>query len=207
MGNQGIVLVVSGPSGAGKSTLAKGLKERVEEMFFSVSATTRARRDGEEQGKDYLFLTEVEFRGMIDRGEFLEYARVHGHFYGTPREPAEEALSREQDVLCDIDVQGAAQVKKKKPDAVLVFVLPPSREELERRLRDRRTESEGALRRRLEAAANEARAAERYGFSHLVVNDTVERAVSELEGILLAEKCRFSRRAQEPPWTSWTLTS
>ena len=199
--------MVSGPSGAGKSTLAKGLEEKAEGLFFSVSATTREGRDGEEHGQDYFFLTEEEFRGMIERGEFLEHARVHGQFYGTPKKPVEEALARGVDVLCDIDVQGAAQIKKKKPDAVLVFVLPPSREELERRLRGRRTESEDALRRRLEAAANEARAAEKHGFSHLVVNETVEGTVGELEGILLAEKCRFSRRAQEPPWTSWTSTS
>ncbi len=207
MGKQGILLVVSGPSGAGKSTLARALKERVRGLFFSVSATTRPPRDGEEHGREYSFLTEDRFHEMIDREEFLEHARVHGHLYGTPREPVERALERGEDALCDIDVQGAEQLKEKMPHAVLVFVLPPSREELETRLRGRRTESEEALRRRLDAAGKELKAAEGCGFSYLVVNDSVDKAVGELEGIILAEKCRFSSNAQEPPWTSWTSTS
>ncbi len=207
METQRLILVVSGPSGVGKSTLARGLKKRSKGMFFSVSATTREPRGNEEHGRDYLFLTEQEFLDMIEREEFLEHARVHGHLYGTPRKPVEQELARGQDALCDIDVQGAAQMKESRPDAVLVFVLPPSREELERRLRGRKTESEEALRRRLDAAMDELRAAEKCGFAYLVVNDRVDEAVGELEGILLAEKCRFFRRTREPTWTSWTLTS
>jgi guanylate kinase len=177
-----LLLVVAGPSGVGKGTIVDELKRRFPELWESVSYTTRARRPTEVEGRDYRFVSRQEFESLRDAGGFLEWFEVFTDLYGTPRGPVEEHLARGDDVLLEIDVQGALRVKQLVPDAVLVFVAPPSLEELRRRLQARATEDSEALVRRLGQAEQElARAPE---FDHVVVNDDLERVVSEVAGIL-----------------------
>ncbi len=190
---RGFALVVSAPSGAGKTTLCRRLISEDPEISFSVSFTTRPPRPREKEGVDYFFISKETFQKMIKEGAFLEWAEVHGHYYGTSKAQVLKALERGQDILLDIDVQGAAQVKKiLGKDAVLVFVLPPSFEELERRLRRRSTESEMAIRQRLENAKLEIARAEE--FEYLILNDDLETAFQELKSILVAERQRTFRR-------------
>ncbi len=191
---RGFALVVSAPSGAGKTTLCRRLISEDPEISFSVSFTTRPPRPREKEGVDYFFVSEETFQKMIKEGAFLEWAKVHGHYYGTSKDQVLKALESGQDILLDIDVQGAAQVKKTLgQDAVLVFVLPPSFEELERRLRRRSTESEMAIRQRLENAKQEITRAEE--FEYLILNDNLETAFKDLKSILMAERQRTFRRA------------
>ncbi len=191
---RGFALVVSAPSGAGKTTLCRRLISEDPEISFSVSFTTRPPRPREKEGVDYFFVSEETFQKMIKEGAFLEWAKVHGHYYGTSKDQVLKALESGQDILLDIDVQGAAQVKKTLgQDAVLVFVLPPSFEELERRLRRRSTESETAIRQRLENAKQEITRAEE--FEYLILNDNLETAFKDLKSILMAERQRTFRRA------------
>jgi guanylate kinase len=175
-------LVLSAPSGAGKSTLAAVLRERNPDVAFSVSATTRAPRPGEADGVHYHFVSRGEFLRMRDAGELLEWAPVHGNFYGTPRGELLRAQAAGQHLLLDIDVQGARQLRGALPQAVLVFVLPPSGRALVERLTGRGTERPEVLERRLRNAEDEIRAAPEFDF--VVVNDRLERAVEELEGVL-----------------------
>lgn len=175
---------MSGPSGAGKGTVVGELLRRRPDLVLSVSATTRPVRPGERHGVDYLFLPREEFVGMRERGEFLESAEVYGNLYGTPRGPVEAALSRGQDVICELDIQGAAAVKRAKPEAILVFIEPPSLDELFKRLRGRGTEDPEALRTRVKAAYEEVKAKGLY--DRLVVNDDVTQAADELVRILEA---------------------
>lgn len=175
--NGGIAVVVSGPSGSGKSTLCRRLLQRPG-YRFSVSATTRPPRQGERMGEDYLFVTRDEFTAMRDRGELLESSEHFGNEYGTPRSQVEQAVAEGLVVILDIDVNGAEQVKERMPEARSVFVLPPSREELESRLRSRGTEDEEALKRRLERADMEMSRAPR--FDKRVVNDDLDRAADEM---------------------------
>jgi len=188
-----LVLIVSGPSGSGKSTLVQKVLELPGTMP-SISCTTRPQRATEASGKCYDFVTEAEFDGMVARGDFLEYARVFGkHSYGTPKKWLNESRARALDLVLEIDVQGAAQVKKKLPEAVAIFILPPSRQELERRLRTRGQDSEEEIARRLAMARDEiAASADFYDFC--VVNDDVERAGREAQAILLALRCGSARR-------------
>ncbi len=190
---RGLVLVVSAPSGAGKTTLCRRLLQEDREISFSVSYTTRPPRPNERNGVDYFFVSREEFQALIEAGAFLEWAEVHGHLYGTSKEQVMQALEEGKDVLLDIDVQGAAQVRKALgQDAVLVFVLPPSFEELERRLRKRSTEDESVIQRRLRNARQEiARAPE---FDYLVLNDDLSLALKTLLAILNAERQRCFRR-------------
>jgi len=190
-----LLLVVSAPSGAGKTTLCRFLIERLG-FRFSVSHTTRPPRPGEVEGRDYYFVSREEFEDMISRGEFLEWAEVHGHLYGTSRAEVEGALARGEDLLLDIDVQGAASLRRTLPEAVFVFIAPPSLAELERRLRARGTESEEALRRRLSRAREEMTFAP--WFDYVVVNDRVERAFEDLAAIVRAERCRPHRLSSWP---------
>ena len=188
-----LVLIVSGPSGSGKSTLVQKILE-LPGTLPSISCTTRPRRATEASGKCYDFVTEQEFEAMIARGEFLEFARVFGKYsYGTPKKWLEESRKKGLDLVLEIDVQGAAQVKEKLPESVAILILPPSREDLELRLRRRGQDSNEEISRRLAAARNEIAAFSRY-YDFCVVNDDVERAGREAQAILTALRCRTSRR-------------
>jgi guanylate kinase len=184
------VIVVSGPSGAGKSTLLARVLAEMTHLRFSVSHTTRPARPGEEEGVDYHFIEEEEFKEMLGRDMFLEHARVHAHRYGTSRTEYERAEQDGADLLLDLDVQGAEQVRGKFTDAVTVFILPPSRRILERRLRARGQE-ESSLQRRLAAAAEEMRKYVEYDFS--IINDDLARSVETLKAIIRAARARTSR--------------
>src|SRR5712692_6676851 len=188
-----LVVIVSGPSGSGKSTLVQKILELPGTMP-SISCTTRARRATEASGKCYDFVTEAEFDAMVARGEFLEYARVFGkHSYGTPVKWLEESRKKGLDLELEIDVQGAAQVKEKLPESVAIFILPPSREELERRLRDRGQDSNEEIARRLAQARDEIAAFGKY-YDFCVVNDNMERAGREAQSIVTALRCSSARR-------------
>ena len=185
-----LVMIVSGPSGSGKSTLVEKILELPGTML-SVSCTTRAPRKTESDGKWYNFVTEGEFQQLVERGEFLEYAQVFGkNWYGTPRKWLEEAQAKKKDLVLEIDVQGALQVKRKLPGAVAVFVLPPSRAELERRIRARGQDSEDEIHRRLERARQEMLNYSSYDFA--IINDDVQRAGREVQAIALGSRCRVA---------------
>jgi guanylate kinase len=187
-----LVFVVSGPSGSGKSTLVERIMELPGTMA-SVSCTTRPRRATEATGKCYDFVTEAQFDEMVQRGDFLEYARVFGkHSYGTPKKWLEESRKRGLDLVLEIDVQGAKQVKQKLPEAVAIFILPPSREELERRLRSRGMDSDDEIARRLAKAREEIAAYKTYDFC--VVNEDVALAGREALAIITALRCTTARR-------------
>ena len=188
---KGMLLVISGPSGAGKGTLYNRVLKADPDMTFSVSYTTRAPRPGEVEGKDYCFVTEDQFRQMLERDGFLEHADVHGHMYGTPRQPVLEALEAGRSVMLDIDPQGALQVMEKMPGCVSVFILPPSFKELRRRLEGRGTEKPEEIERRLRNARGEVTQMGHY--QYLVVNDDLEEAYRTLQGIVDAEKQRSCR--------------
>jgi guanylate kinase len=186
-----LVLIVSGPSGSGKSTLVQKILELPGTML-AVSSTTRPPRKTESNGKWYNFISEAEFRMMIERGEFLEYAQVFGkNWYGTPRKALNEALEQRKDLVLEIDVQGAQQVKEKMPGAVAIFVIPPSRQDLERRIRERGLDSEDEIRRRLDRARQEMLSYKSYDFA--VVNDDLERAGREVQAIALGSRCLVAR--------------
>lgn len=190
---RGKTFIISGPSGVGKSTILHKLFERRKNLYFSVSATTRAPRRGERDGADYHFTTVEEFRSQIERGDFLEYAEFVGNYYGTPRRYVDEAMERGDDVILDIELQGANQVHERRPETVRIFILPPSTEELERRLIGRGTETEEKVQRRLARAKEELKSIHTYDY--IVINDDVERAVNELDAIMTAEHCRAADRA------------
>ncbi len=185
---RGLIIVVSAPSGTGKTTVLKKLRERHPEYVYSVSATTRPPREGEEDGKDYFFISDAEFRKGIEAGEFAEWAEVHGHLYGTPERFLESHVSRGNDVVLDIDTQGAFQLKKKHPEAILIFLAPPSFEELERRLRSRKTEPDDLVERRLNAAKRELELSNQY--DHAVVNREIDPAVDDIEAVIEKERAR-----------------
>src|SRR5262245_19449097 len=188
---RGTLIVVSAPSGAGKSSLVKSALETVEDLKFSVSYTTRSSRPGEAEGRDYHFIGSEEFDKMRDRNEFLEWAEVHGNLYGTHRGAVEETLASGLDVILDIDVQGADQVRRQLPEAATVFILPPSFEVLRNRLESRNQNSASDLGRRLRTAAIEVQLYDR--FDYVVVNEDLDRAARELEVIIWAERQRPQR--------------
>lgn len=191
-GTAPLVFIVSGPSGSGKSTLVQRILELPGTMP-SISCTTRPPRSAESSGKCYHFVSEAEFEAMAARGEFLESARVFGRYaYGTPRRWLEEARAKGLDLVLEIDVQGAAQVKQKMPESVAVFILPPSRQELERRLRARGQDSEEEIRRRL-ARAREEIDAYRRNYDFCVVNDDIARAGRDVQAIVTAVRCGSAR--------------
>jgi guanylate kinase len=189
---RGTLIVVSAPSGAGKSSLADRVLKRLSNLRFSISYTTRTPRGTEQHGVDYYFVTEDEFRAMRERDEFLECAEVHGHLYGTHEKSVEEMLNHGFDVMLDIDVQGAEQVRRRVPEAVLVFILPPSCEVLEARLRARNLNAPPDIERRLRNAAIEVQLYER--FDYAVLNEDLDRALDQLEAIIVAERCRPDRQ-------------
>ncbi len=184
-------LVLSAPSGAGKTTIAKALVERGEDVVFSVSATTRPARDHEVDGVDYHFLSEPDFRAMIEADEFVEWAKVHGHLYGTSRKALQDAQEQGRFLILDVDVQGAMQVRQRVAGAVLVFVLPPSADALRERLRDRGTEGEDTLTRRLENARGELEKASE--FDYVVVNEKLDQAIDDVRGIVQGEGLQTDR--------------
>ena len=187
----GIIFILSAPSGAGKTTLYNGLRKIYPEIELSVSCTTRGRRAGEINGRDYRFLSDSEFDRLRRRGKFAEWARVHGYFYGTPKKPLERCVRAGRDILLDIDVQGARQIKKACPQAVSIFLLPPSLRELERRLAARGTDGRETIRRRLANARGEI--GEIIHYDYYVVNRQVKEAVRALSAIVEAERTKVSR--------------
>ncbi|MCI6320436.1 MAG: guanylate kinase [Clostridiales bacterium] len=191
---KGKCFIISGPSGVGKSTVLHALMEKRKNVYFSVSATTRDPRPGEEDGVHYHFLDVDTFRQWIANDEFLEYAEFVGNFYGTPRRFVDEAMERGEDVILDIEVQGAIQVTSKRPDAVRIFIAPPSWAELERRLTDRGTDSPDKIQKRLLRAKVEFQTAHTYDY--FVINNTVEEAVEELNAIMTAEHCKPKERME-----------
>jgi len=193
------VFIISAPSGSGKSTLVNELRRAVARLDFSISYTTRPPRGSEQNGREYYFVSRQEFERMLAADEFLEHADVFGHYYGTARRFLREAQARNNDLLLDIDVQGAAQIKQKMPEAVSVFVLPPSREELERRLRRRsqaeHMASEEVIQRRLHTASKEIENWPKYDY--ILVNDRLEYSIDQLKAIVLCER---------EPVTEWSKT-
>ena len=179
MKKTGKTFIISGPSGVGKSTVLSALFEGRDDLYFSVSATTRQPRAGENDGKDYHFISPEQFNDWIENGEFLEYAEYVGNFYGTPKRYVDAAMAEGKDVILDIEVQGATQVHDQRPETVRIFIAPPSWEELERRLLRAKVE--------LQMAGN---------YNYFVVNDSVERAVEELRSIMIAEHCRPAERME-----------
>ncbi len=192
MHEKGRLIVISGPSGAGKSTVvAKAVAER-DDVCFSTSVTTRKPRKGETDGKEYFFVDLDRFREMIENDELLEHAEYCANSYGTPREYVERKTSEGYNVLLDVEVQGARQIKVKKPDAVKIFIIPPSIEELKNRLEKRGTDTERAIEARLIRAEQEYAEADFYDY--IIINDDADRAAKELSAIITAEKCRYDLR-------------
>jgi guanylate kinase len=188
-----LVFVISAPSGSGKSTLVRRLMENDDNLQFSTSVTTRAPRAGEVPGESYEFVGRDDFLAMCSRDELLEWAEVFGNYYGTSRRVLERAAERGRDLILDIDVQGAAQLKEKLPEAVTIFILPPSRQELEHRLRHRSSDSADVIERRLDGAGREVSNYEFYDY--VLVNDDLDESFEKLRGIILAERCRTGRMA------------
>ena len=195
MEKRGKTFIISGPSGVGKSTVLGALFEGRDDLYFSVSATTRAPRPTEKPDVDYHFIEAETFRQWIEDGEFLEYAEYVGNFYGTPKKFVDAAMAEGKDVILDIEIQGATQVHELRPDVVRIFIAPPSWEELERRLTARGTDSPEKVQKRLLRAKVELENAGHYDY--FVINDTVDNAVAELRAIMLAEHCRPAERIAE----------
>lgn len=193
----GILLVISGPSAVGKGTICNTLLQQSDDLKYSVSATTRTPRPGESDGINYFFVTKEDFLQMRDNSELLEWAEVFGNFYGTPKQPVLEALHQGQDIVLEIDIQGAIQVKAAYPECVMVFILPPSGEDLKERMLGRGTETAESIRNRLLEASREM--SHVYSYDYAVVNypGEVDRAVEEIKAILVAERARVKRLA---PW-------
>lgn len=193
MSKQGVLLVISAPSGAGKLTLLNKVRESQAGSFVTtVSATTRAPRTGETEGKDYYFLDRKTFEERRGAGEFAEWAEVHGNLYGTLNSELDRCLATGKDVILELDVQGMESLKELRHDVVTVFLMPPSLEVLEARLRNRGTDEDDVIALRLKNAGDEM--AQRHGFDYIVVNDKIDQAASELEAIIRAERCRAFRQ-------------
>ena len=188
---QGLLLAVSGPSGAGKGTICSLLRKELPELSYSVSVTTRQPREGEVDGRDYFFKTVDQVKDMIFRGELLEYAQVYGNYYGTPKPYVKSLLDEGKDVLLEIDIQGALQIKKVFPDGVFVFVIPPSLEELRARIYKRGTDTDDVIEKRLKAATGELGYASKYDY--IIVNDVAETAARRVMTLLEAERYRAGR--------------
>ena len=190
--DNGLLVVISGPSGAGKGTICKRLREVMKDLKVSVSATTRQPRWGEIEGESYFFIDEEEFINKINNDEFLEYAKVYGNFYGTPKKEVFEQLEAGNDIILEIDIQGALQVKKNYPRGVFIFILPPSITELKNRIEGRGTDSKEVILKRMESVYEELDYA--FEYDYVVLNDEVEAAVEKIECIIKAEKNRAIRK-------------
>lgn len=196
LNKKGLLIVISGPSGVGKGTVRKALFEREgHDLVYSVSMTTRKPRDGEIEGIDYYFVSQEEFERQIEVDNLLEYAKFVGNYYGTPYDKVEEQLNNGNEVVLEIEVQGAIQVKAKKPDAVFIFIAPPSYKALEQRLRRRGTESEEIIKERLEKAYREIEQAPAYDY--IVINDDVDNAADRIMAIIRAEHAKCERSLHE----------
>jgi len=191
LGRRGTLFVVSAPSGAGKTTLCREARLVIPDLAYSVSATTRAPRPGEVNGVDFRFVSEREFRSILERNELAEWATVHGNLYGTPSTPLEAALATGKDVLLDIDTQGAAQLRQRYREAVLIFIVAPSMAELEQRLRERGADAERDIARRLARAREEIKLWRTYDY--LIINRDVKEAMDQLLAVMQAERCRTTR--------------
>jgi len=189
-----LLIVISGPSGVGKDAVLNGMKRRRYPLYYAVTATTRPRRERERDSVDYYFVSRTDFEKMVERNELLEWANVYGNLYGVPGRQIQEALARGQDAVVKVDVQGAAAIKKIIPQAVFIFLAPPSMNDLENRLRQRRTESGVDLELRMATAHEEMKQLPM--FDYMVVNhkDGIEAAISQIEAIITAEKCRVNQR-------------
>ncbi|MGI5891866.1 MAG: guanylate kinase [Bacillota bacterium] len=185
---KGLLLIISGPSGVGKGSICHLLLRRNPQLAYSVSATTRSPRQGEKEGVNYYFVDHKCFKSMIDQGEFLEWAEVYHNYYGTPRSTVEELLSQGKDVILEIDTQGAIQVKAACPEGIFIFILPPSYDELKRRIVGRRSEDHHSLNCRLNSSTKEMDLAEQYDYT--VINDDLEETVEEIEAIIKREKAK-----------------
>ncbi|MDD4239788.1 MAG: guanylate kinase [Desulfotomaculaceae bacterium] len=192
MGEKGLLLVISGPSGTGKGTVVRALQRANSSLRLSISATTRLPRDGEVDGVDYYFMERDIFKKMIEEGQLLEWAKVYGNYYGTPSHFVRDALERGNDIILEIDIQGALQVKEKLPEAVLVFIAPPSKTELQTRLLGRKSDSREEIEKRLKCMTGEMKLAG--GYDYIVVNDSINRALDNIHAIIMAEKCRTWRQ-------------
>ena len=188
---KGLLLVVSGPSGAGKGTICKALLNKNDEIKLSVSATTRKPRNGEVHGVNYFFIEKEEFTKMIENGEFLEYAQIYDNFYGTPKSAIIECLEKGQDVILEIEMQGAKQIKEVYPEGVFIFVLPPSLEELKSRIVGRGTETQEEIEKRFSCAFEEINQIVNYDY--FIINEDIEKSVNDVEAIISAEKNKVTR--------------
>ena len=191
LNRKGLLLVVSGPSGAGKGTICKALLNKNDQIKLSVSATTRKPRNGEVHGVNYFFIEKEEFTKMIENGEFLEYAQIYDNFYGTPKAAIIECLEKGQDVILEIEMQGARQIKEVYPEGVFIFVLPPSLEELKSRIVGRGTETQEEIEKRFSCAFEEIN--QIFNYDYFIVNEDIEKSVSDVEAIICAEKNKVTR--------------
>ena len=191
LNRKGLLLVVSGPSGAGKGTICKALLNKNDQIKLSVSATTRKPRNGEVHGVNYFFIEKEEFTKVIENGEFLEYAQIYDNFYGTPKAAIIECLEKGQDVILEIEMQGARQIKEVYPEGVFIFVLPPSLEELKSRIVGRGTETQEEIEKRFSCAFEEINQIVNYDY--FIVNEDIEKSVSDVEAIICAEKNKVTR--------------
>ena len=194
MAHSGNLIIVSGPSGAGKSVLSSSVLQLVPELRFSVSYTTRPPRGMERNGVEYYFVDQAGFEELIQSGELLEYALVYGNYYGTPRRFIQECLASGEDVLVDIDVQGAQTVRQRCPDAVSIFIMPPSYQELRERLECRKLDKDYVIEQRLRIAGQEIRHFKYYDY--LIINRVLEESIEELKAIILGSRCRRSSRSE-----------
>ena len=191
LNRKGLLLVVSGPSGAGKGTICKALLNKNDQIKLSVSATTRKPRNGEVHGVNYFFIEKEEFTKMVENGEFLEHAQIYDNFYGTPKAAIIECLEKGKDVILEIEMQGARQIKEVYPEGVFIFVLPPSLEELKSRIVGRGTETQEEIEKRFSCAFEEINQIVNYDY--FIVNEDIEKSVNDVEAIILSEKNKVTR--------------
>jgi len=199
------VYIISAPSGSGKSTLVAEVRKLIPDLDFSISYTTRPPRGSERNGFEYFFVSVPEFEEMIRRGEFLEHAKVFGNYYGTAKRFLEQAQQRGHDLVLDIDVQGADQIKRQIPDAVSIFILPPDKKTLEARLRHRSLDAEEVIQRRLVTATKEIEKYSKYGY--ILINDRLEKSINDLKAIVLAERLRRSGARLSPAEQQFVATA